>query len=181
MKNKKQATMIKGVVLILMLLCVTVFCAACRSSLRIELQGELLDDAVIEYSGQKIQFPMGYVVDSSGRIVSYGVSCKVINLADNTELQDDYARFELKTGNYRLVYAYIDDAKVQKTVNFSVQDTTSPTIEFLDIPNGLFLQDITEDTVNKLPLYSLGFGWIWFALAAVPVSMALGLVRKRKD
>ena len=33
--------------------------------------------------------------------------------------------------------------------------------------------------LHKLPLYSLGFGWIWFALAAVPVSMALDLVRKK--
>ncbi|MBO5078738.1 MAG: hypothetical protein J6B67_03530, partial [Oscillospiraceae bacterium] len=155
MNKKKQYQAVRSAVLILLLLCVALCCAACRQKLDISIQGALSDNAVIEYTGQRIQFPLGCVVDGSGRIVSYGVTYKVVNLADQSEIQDDYASFDLKTGNYQLIYSFIDDAKVQKTVNFSVQDTTSPTIEFLDIPNGLFLQDITEDTVNKLPLYSL--------------------------
>ena len=155
MKHKKFSTYLSRGVLPVLLLCVLLVCASCGSSQQIVLEGELSDGAVIEYSGQKIQFPVAYVANGDGGIVSYNVEYKVINLADQSELTDEYATFELKTGEYELVYSFKDDPKVKKVVPFSVKDTTSPVIEFLEIPNGLFLQDITEDSVNKLPLYSL--------------------------
>ena len=142
-------------ILPVLLLCVLLVCASCGKSQQIVLDGELADGAVIEYTGQKIQFPVAYVANQNGGIVSYNVEYKVISLADQSEMVDEYASFDLKTGEYELVYSFKDDPNVKKVVPFSVKDTTSPAIEFLDIPNGLFLQDITGDTVNKLPLYSL--------------------------
>ncbi len=122
---------------------------------RIVIEGDLQDGAVMEYTGEKIQFPVAYVATGDGRIHSYSVEYKVKNLADNSELTDEYATFSLKTGSYQLIYSYMEDRSVSKTVTFSIQDTTGPKVEFVDIPNGLFLQNITEDTVNKLPLYSI--------------------------
>lgn len=155
MNNKKRSSALKRGSILLLLLCVVLLCAACGKQLQIKIEGELQDNAVIEYTGEKVQFPLGRVVDSSGRIVSYDVEYEVINLADNSSVKDSYATFDLKTGDYQLLYIYKDNTKIKKSVTFSIQDTTSPVVEFLDVPNGLFLQDITEDTVNKLPLYSI--------------------------
>ena len=123
------------------------------SGYQIVVEGDFGDGTVIEYTGGKVQFPVAHVADSTGKIRSYAVQYKAVNLADKSEKTDEYATFELKTGNYQLIYTYADNPSVSKTVSFSIKDTTSPVITFTDIPNGLFLQDITEDTVNKLPLY----------------------------
>ena len=124
-------------------------------NLQIVLDGELAEGTDIEYTGQKIQFPVAYVGSEKGNIVSYNVLYKVVDLADQSEITDEYATFTLKTGNYQIVYTYAEDHSVTKTVSFRVVDTTAPALAFLEIPNGLFLQDITEDTINKLPLYSM--------------------------
>ena len=125
------------------------------SGYKIVVEGEFGDGAVIEYTGGKVQFPVAHVADGNGKIQSYAVQYKVVNLADKSEKTDEYATFELKTGKYQLIYTYTNDPAVNKTISFSVQDTVSPVITFMDVPNGLFLQDITEDTVNKLPLYQI--------------------------
>ena len=155
MNNKKRSSALKCVTVLLLVLCAAVLCTACSQQIQIKIEGELPDNAVIEYTGEKVQFPLGHVEDASGRIVSYDVEYEVINLADNSSVKDSYATFDLKTGEYRLLYTYKHDGKIQQSVNFSIKDTTSPVVEFLDVPNGLFLQDITADTVNKLPLYSI--------------------------
>ena len=125
------------------------------SGYQIVVEGEFGDGAVIEYTGQKVQFPVAHVADGNGKIQSYAVQYKVVNLGDKSEKTDEYATFELKTGKYQLIYTYTNDPAINKTVSFSIQDTVSPVITFMDVPNGLFLQDITEDTVNKLPLYQI--------------------------
>ena len=153
MKNSKWVTALRYALALTLLLTVMLGMTACGEKQKIVLEGEFIDGAVIEYTGQKLQFPVAYVANANGGIVSYNVEYKVVNLADQSELTDEYATFELKTGNYELIYSYKNDPKVKKVVPFTVKDTTSPIIEFLDIPNGLFLQDITADTINKLPLY----------------------------
>ena len=154
MKNKMRLALLHGAILVL-LVGVMLLCAACGGGQQIMIEGDLQDGTVIEYTGQKIQFPLGYVADNTGTILSYAVEYEVINLSDNSSLTDEYATFTLKTGDYQLVYTYKDDSKVNKKINFSIKDTVSPTVEFMEVPNGLFLQGITEDTVNKLPLYTI--------------------------
>ena len=155
MNTKKLFSAMRKVLLLAVLAGVLLSFAACAEKNTIVLEGELADGTKIEYTGEKIQFPVAYVADGAGNVMSYDVLYKVINLADNSELTDEYATFQLKTGNYRLVYTYAKDEAVSKTVNFSVVDTSAPVLEFMEIPNGLFLQDITQDSINKLPLYSL--------------------------
>ncbi len=155
MKNKKLLAVIAAAVVLLLLtggILLWVLSPA-DQSLQIVVEGDFTEGTVIEYTAQKIQFPVAYVADSSGNVISYSVQYKVVNLSDHSELTDEYANFDLKTGQYQIVYTYTADSSVSKTIPFSVQDTVSPKVEFVDIPNGLFLQDITEDTVNKLPLY----------------------------
>ena len=155
MKNSKWLTALRYALALTLLLTALLGLTACGKQQQIVIEGELSDGAVIEYTGQKLQFPVAHVANTNGSIVSYNVEYKVVNLTDQSELTDEYATFELKTGDYELIYSYKADPKVKKVVPFTVKDTTSPVIEFLDIPNGLFLQDITEDTVNKLPLYTI--------------------------
>ena len=155
MKNLKWLTALRYAVALTLLLAALLGMTACGKKQQIVLEGDFSDGAVIEYTGQKLQFPVAHVANANGGIVSYNVEYKVVNLADQSELTDEYATFELKTGDYELIYSFKDDPKVKKVVPFTVKDTTSPVIEFLDIPNGLFLQDITEDSINKLPLYTI--------------------------
>ncbi len=155
MKNKKLLAGIALAAVVLLLVCAVVALAFSGNSCKIVIEGDFAEGAAIEYTGQKIQFPVAHVENTAGQIVSYGVGYTVINQADNSRLEDEYATFDLKTGSYQLVYTYLKDTKVSKTVSFVVQDTTSPKVEFMDVPNGLFLQNITEDTITKLPLYSI--------------------------
>ena len=153
--KKYKTSAIKWGILVILTVCLMLCCAACGGSQKIRIEGVLEDGAVIEYTGEAIQFPMACVEDQSGNIVSYDVRYQVVDLADKSTVEDEYATFDLKTGEYQIKYIYAKDQSVSKTVHFSVKDTVSPSVEFLDIPNGLFLQSITEDTVNKLPLYSI--------------------------
>lgn len=153
--KKYTTSAIKCGILLVLTVCLMLCCAACGQSPQIRIEDDFADGTVIEYTGEPIQFPMACVQDQSGTIVSYDVRYQVISLADDSTVEDEYATFDLKTGEYQIKYTYMKDKSVSKTVNFSVQDTVSPSVEFLDIPNGLFLQNITEDTVNKLPLYSI--------------------------
>ena len=155
MKMKNPISVMKKVLLLALLAGVLLTFAACGEKNSITLEEEFADGTVIEYTGEKIQFPVASVTNQAGNIISYNVLYKVVNLADKSEMTDEYATFQLKTGNYELVYTYAEDESISKTVPFSVVDTTAPVLEFMEIPNGLFLQDITEDTINKLPLYSL--------------------------
>ena len=156
MKKEKVISLTKRVLLLLLLTSVLLVCAACGGTEHtIVVEGELSEGDTIEYTGGRIQFPVAHIADSQGKITSYNVLYKVINLADQSELTDEYAAFELKPGAYQIVYTYGEDDSLNKTVSFDVVDTTAPAIEFMEIPNGLFLQDITEDSVNKLPLYSM--------------------------
>ena len=156
MKKANLISLTKSLLLLLLLTSVLLVFAACgEGQYAIAVEGELADGATIEYTGGKIQFPVASVADQQGKIVSYDVLYKVIDQADQSEMTDEYAAFELKPGAYRIEYTYGADANVNKSVSFTVVDTTAPIVEFLEIPNGLFLQDITEDTVNKLPLYSM--------------------------
>lgn len=155
MKNKKLFAFAKFALLAALLVALTLCCVGCGSGSQIALESEFQDGTVLEYTGDKVQFPLGYVANANGKIQSYAVNYEVIDLSNNESYTDEYATFTLKVGQYQLVYSYANDKNVSKTVNFSIQDTTAPTIEFMDIPNGLFLQDITEDTINKLPLYSI--------------------------
>ena len=157
MKNKKLLVGIAiAVVLLLLTGGILLWAMSPKApALQIVIEGDLTDGTVIEYTGQKVQFPVAHVADSDGNVISYNVEYKVVDLSDSSELVDEYATFQLKTGKYQMVYTYAEDNAVTKAVGFTIQDTTCPVIEFLEIPNGLFLQDITEDTVNKLPLYSI--------------------------
>ena len=156
MKKENLISLTKRVLILLLLTSVLLVCAACGGTeYAIVVEGELAEGDTIEYTGGKIQFPLGHIADRQGNIVSYNVVYKVINLADQSELTDEYAAFELKPGDYKIIYTYDEDDSISKTVSFSVVDTTAPVIEFIEIPNGLFLQDITEDSINKLPLYSM--------------------------
>ena len=76
-------------------------------------------------------------------VVEHKQSARKIEIQGNLDVN--------KPGCYQLVYSYKDDPKVKKVVSFAVKDTTSPVLEFLDVPNGLFLQDITEEA--KADLY----------------------------
>ena len=153
--KKYTTSAIKCGILLVLTVCLMLCCAACGQSSQIRIEDDFADGTVIEYTGEPIQFPMACVQDQSGTIVSYDVRYQVISLADDSTVEDEYATFDLKTGEYQIKYTYMKDKSVSQTVNFSVQDTVSPSVEFLDIPTGLFLQNITEDTVNKLPLYSI--------------------------
>ena len=155
MKHNNLFSAMKKVLLLALLAGVLLTFAACGGKNFIVPDSEIVDGSKIEYTGEKIQFPVASVADAAGNIISYDVLYKVINLADKTEMTDEYATFQLKTGDYQLVYTYAKDPSVTMTVNFSVVDTAAPELSFMEIPNGLFLQDITEDSVNKLPLYSL--------------------------
>ena len=108
MKNSKWVTALRYALALTLLLTVLLGMTACGEKQQIVLEGELIDGAVIEYTGQKLQFPVAYVANANGGIVSYNVEYKVVNLADQSELTDEYATFELKTGDYQLVYSYND-------------------------------------------------------------------------
>ena len=127
------------------------------NKMSIVLDGELTTDSTVEYTREAIQFPMAHVENSMGQIVSYDVSYKVISEKDKSEVEDEYALFDLKTGDYKLVYTYNENKNVSKKVSFSIKDTTNPAIEFTGIPNGLFLQDLDEEEKKsqKLPLYTI--------------------------
>ena len=127
------------------------------NKMSIVLDGELTSDSTVEYTGEAIQFPMAHVENGMGQIVSYDVNYKVINEKDKSEVEDEYALFDLKTGDYKLVYTYNENKSVSKKVSFSIKDTTNPVIEFTGIPNGLFLQDLDEEELKsqKLPLYTI--------------------------
>ena len=156
MKKANLISLTKSLLLLLLLTSVLLVFAACgEAQYSIAVEGELAEGDTIEYTGGKIQFPVASVADQQGKIISYDVLYKVIDLENQSEMTDEYAAFELKPGAYRIEYTYGKDANVNKSVSFTVVDTTAPTLEFLEIPNGLFLQDITEDSVNKLPLYSM--------------------------
>ena len=142
-------------ILLLLIFGVMLCCTACGGSNSILVENGIQDGDVIEYTGEKIQFPLGCVTDDEGTIISYGVKVQVTNLADNTVYEDEYATFTLKPGDYRLKYYDPENTDVYQEIDFSIRDTTSPAVEFLDVPNGLFMQDITEDTINKLPLYNI--------------------------
>ena len=156
MKKANLISLLKRVILLFLLTSVLLTCAACGGTdYTIALEGELAEGDTIEYTGGKVQFPMGHIADRKGNIVSYDVVYKVIDLANQSELTDEYAAFELKPGEYKIIYAYGKDDSLSKTISFSVVDTTAPVVEFMEIPNGLFLQDITDESINKLPLFSM--------------------------
>ncbi len=127
------------------------------NQLSIVLDGELEDKSTLEYTGEAVQFPMAHVENSLGQIVSYDVDYEVINTKDDSALKDEYAFFDLKTGDYEIVYTYAEKKSVSKKIAFSIKDTTSPIIEFTGIPNGIFLQDLNEEEAKsqKLPLYTM--------------------------
>ena len=151
MKNKR---LIAGVLGALVLIIVGVL-VSLNSGLKITLESDFEDNSVIEYTGEAIQFPMAYVEKGIGEIVSYDVSYEVVNLSDNSRMEDKYATFELKCGEYKFICKYEEDASVKKEIHFTVKDTLSPEIEFMNIPNGVFLQDIEEGEAPKLPLYTI--------------------------
>ena len=151
MKTKKLiAGVIGAVVLILAGVLVHL-----NTSIEIAFESDFEDNSVIEYTGEDIQFPMAYVAKGTGKIVSYDVNYEVVNLADNSILEDKYATFNLKCGEYKFVCTYEDNSLIKREVAFTVQDTLSPGIEFTNIPNGVFLQDIEEGESPKLPLYTI--------------------------
>ena len=82
------------------------------SGYQIVVEGEFSDGSVIEYTGQKVQFPVAHVADGNGKIQSYAVQYKVVNLGDKSEKTDEYATFELKTGKYQLIYTYTNDPAI---------------------------------------------------------------------
>ncbi len=127
------------------------------NEMKIVLDGEFTPDSAIEYTNESIQFPMAHVENGLGQVISYDVEYKVVNTKDKSETKDEYAFFDLKTGDYKLVYTYAESKSVKKEIPFSVEDTTAPVIEFTDVPNGLFLQDLSEDDAKnqKLPPYNI--------------------------
>ncbi len=155
MKAHIRSSAFKRALLLLLLTGVLLALAACGANRQIVIEGDFADGTVLEYTGQTVQFPVAHVENGLGRVLSYDVLYTVVSLSDGTEVSDEYAAFDLPTGAYRLVYTDASSAKVTKSVSFEIRDTTGPTVSFLEVPNGLFLQDITADTVNKLPLYSI--------------------------
>ena len=125
------------------------------SELSIVLDGALSAGSTMEYTGKPVQFPLAHVEDSNGDVISYDVGYQIIDTKDNSTLEDEYASFDLKTGDYILVYTYKDDKKVTEEIPFRIKDTTSPVITFSKVPNGLFLQDIEKEEALKLPQYLL--------------------------
>lgn len=123
--------------------------------LSIAIDGELKENDVVEYTNEAIQFPMAHVENGLGQIVSYDVTYQVVNTKDKSTIDDKYALFDLKPGEYELHYVYAESKKVSKTVQFKIQDTQKPTITFSEVPNGIFLQDLNKDEPNKLPLYDI--------------------------
>ena len=125
--------------------------------MKIVLDGEFAPDSTIEYTNESIQFPMAHIENSMGQIVSYDVNYEVVNVEDKSSVEDEYAYFDLKTGDYKIIYTYAEKKSVSKEIPFCVQDTTAPVIEFSNIPNGLFLQDLSEEDAKaqKLPLYDI--------------------------
>ncbi len=121
--------------------------------LKVVLDGELSAGSVIEYTGEKVQLPVAHVEDRAGNIVSYDVNYRVTSLDTDKVIEDKYATFDLKVGEYKIDYIYGKKKSVNKTIKFSVEDTTAPEITFSDIPNGLFLQDINLEDSQKLPSY----------------------------
>ena len=121
----------------------------------IVIDGKFKSGSTIEYTGEDIQFPVAHVEDRMGKIISYDVNYQIVNLEDDTKVEDPYATFNLKTGKYELIYTYNKHKSVSKKVKFSVKDTISPTIAFSEVPNGLFLQDIQKEEILKLPGYTL--------------------------
>ena len=126
-----------------------------NSKLFVVIDGTLSSGSTIEYTGETIQFPMAHIENGKGEIISYDVDYKVIDIADDNTLEDEYASFDLKTGEYKIVYAYKENKKISEEISFNVKDTTSPVIEFSNIPNGIFLQDIGKEEALKLPQYTL--------------------------
>ena len=55
MNNKKRSSALKCVTVLLLVLCAAVLCTACSQQIQIKIEGELPDNAVIEYTGEKVQ------------------------------------------------------------------------------------------------------------------------------
>lgn len=123
--------------------------------LSIVIDGQLPEESIVEYTGEGVQFPMAHVENGLGQIVSYDVIYQVIRKDSDETVEDKYAFFDLKTGEYDLVYTYADKKNVTKKLDFEIKDTQSPVITFSNIPNGLFLQDLNKDEAQKLPLYDI--------------------------
>ena len=102
MKKKRLIASAIGV-LVLIIVGVIVYL---NSSLKITFESEFKDNSVIEYTGKDIQFPMAYVEKGTGEIVSYDVSYEVVNLSDNSTMEDKYATFNLKCGEYTFICKY---------------------------------------------------------------------------
>ena len=154
MKKKGLIAGAIGALVLIVIIGVLVF-SNLNSNLKITFESEFKDNSVIEYTGEDIQFPMAYVENGTGKIVSYDVSYEVVNLSDNSTMEDEYATFNLKCGEYKFICKYEEKTSIKKEINFTVRDTLSPEIEFMNIPNGVFLQDIEEGDAPKLPLYTI--------------------------
>ena len=122
---------------------------------KIVLEEDLKSGKVMEYSGTSVQFPLAHLENDKGEIISYDVKYTVVDQQNGKETTNEYATFELGTGQYKIIYSDEGNKKNKKELAFEIKDTKSPVISFTNIPRGLFLQDIKEDDIQKLPLYTI--------------------------
>ena len=122
---------------------------------KIVLEEKLKSGKVMEYSGTSVQFPLAHIENDKGEIISYDVKYSVVDQKSGKEKTNEYATFELGTGKYKIIYSDGSDKNNKKDIEFEIKDTKSPEISFTNIPRGLFLQDIKEDDIQKLPLYTI--------------------------
>lgn len=122
---------------------------------KIVLEENLKSGKVMEYSGTSVQFPLAHIENDKGEIISYDVKYSVVDQKSGKEKTNEYATFELGTGKYKIIYSDESDKNNKKDIEFEIKDTKSPEISFTNIPRGLFLQDIKEDDIQKLPLYTI--------------------------
>lgn len=120
---------------------------------RLVIEGKFNANSAVEYTAENIQFPLAHVENKDGDIVSYDVEYSVVNTKTNKTVADKYATFDLKVGEYKLIYQANNGDKLKKEIPFTVTDTQKPTITFSEIPNGLFLQDLDLSESQKLPIY----------------------------
>lgn len=133
MKRKTTLLLLLG----LLLCCAFVGCSGNAGKTNIIVLDEEIQSSY-EYTGEEIRLPSAHVENKSGEMVSYDVKY-VLHPEQGDAIEKDFPSFALKVGKYRLEYVY---GKIRTEKEFTVVDTTKPTLTFTGVTGGVFLQDM---------------------------------------
>lgn len=136
----------KAILLLLMSMIICCFLGFAYSCKKDDTANKIVLDSTFnetyEYTGTAITLPTAHVEDDNGKLISYDVTYTIYQ--DDKDIESSqYSSFTLKVGAYKLVYSY---GKLSLEKNFSIVDTTAPTIVFTGTVGSQFLQDMDNNT-----------------------------------